>query len=83
MHPEDIMHSPTCFGSVKKLQSFIICGFWHVRDKTVQVRWTNKSSSEAIKYSYIDMSQIITESLEDALSYANSTVAIVVFVHKL
>jgi predicted acyltransferase len=54
-----------------------------MRDKTVQVRWTNKSSSGAIKYSYIDMSQSIIESLEDALSYANSTVAIVVFVHKL
>jgi hypothetical protein len=83
MHPGDIMHSPPCFGSVKKLQSFIIYGFWHVRDKTVQVRWTNKSSSGAIKSSYIGMNQIMIESLEDALSYANSTVAIVLFVHKL
>jgi hypothetical protein len=83
MHPGDILHSPTCFGSVKKLQSFIICGFWHVRDKTVLVRWTNKSSSGAIKSSYIDMNQSMIESLEDALFYANFTVAIVLFVHKL
>jgi hypothetical protein len=83
MHPGDILHSPTCFDSVKKLQSFIICGFWHVRDKTVQMRWTNKSSSGAIKYSYVDMNQSMIESLEDTISYAKFTVAIVLFVHKL
>jgi hypothetical protein len=54
-----------------------------MRDKTVQVRWTNKSSSGAIKSSYIDMNQSMIESLEDALSYTSFTVAIVLFVHKL
>jgi hypothetical protein len=54
-----------------------------MRDKTVQVRWTNKSSSGSIKSLCIDMSQSMIESLEDALSYANFTVAIVLFVHKL
>jgi hypothetical protein len=54
-----------------------------MRDKTVQVRWTNKSSSGAIKSSCTDMNQSIIESLENALSYANFTVAIVLFVHKL
>jgi hypothetical protein len=54
-----------------------------MRDKTVQVRWTNKSSSGAIKSSYIDMNQSMIESLEGAPSYANFTVAIVLFVHKL
>jgi hypothetical protein len=54
-----------------------------VRDKTVQVRWTNKSSSGAIKSSDIDMNQSMIESLEDVLSYAKFTVAIVLFFHKL
>jgi hypothetical protein len=54
-----------------------------MRDKTVQVRWTDKSSSGAIKSSYIDVNQSMIESLEDALSYASFTVAIVLFVHKL
>jgi hypothetical protein len=54
-----------------------------MRDKTVQVRWTNKSSSGAIESSYIDMNQNMIESLEDALSYAIFTVGIVLFVHKL
>jgi hypothetical protein len=77
MHPGDMLLSPTGFGSVKKLQSFITCGFWHVRDKPVQVRWTNKSSSGAIKSLCIDMNQSIIESLDSVLSYANLTVAIV------
>jgi hypothetical protein len=54
-----------------------------VRDKTVQVRWTNKSSSRAIISSSIDINQSMIESLEDALSYGNFTLAIVLFVHKL
>jgi hypothetical protein len=83
MCPGDRLQSPTCFGSVKKLQSFIICGFWHVRDKTVQVRWTNKSSSGAIKSSYIDMNPSIIESLENILSYADLTVAMVLLVQKI
>jgi hypothetical protein len=83
MHPRDILLSPTGFGSVKKLQSFIICDFLHVRDKTVQVRWTNKSSSGAIKSLCIDMSQSIIESLDSVLSYATLTVVIVLLVQKI
>jgi hypothetical protein len=54
-----------------------------MRDKTVQVRWTNKSSSGAITCSCIDVNQSIIESLENALSYADMNVAIVLLVHKL
>jgi hypothetical protein len=54
-----------------------------MRDKTVQVSWTNKSSSQGIKYSCIDMNQSMIESLDNMISYANTTVAIVLLFHKL
>jgi hypothetical protein len=54
-----------------------------MKDKTVQVKLTNKSSSTAIKSSCINMSQSLIESLDNALSYAYSSVAIVLLVHKL
>jgi hypothetical protein len=54
-----------------------------MRDKTVQVKLTNKSSSGAIKSSCIDMNQRMIESLSSELSYADITVAIVLLVHKL
>jgi hypothetical protein len=55
MYPGDILKSPTGFDSVKKMQKINICGLWCVRDKTVQVRLINKSSSRAIISSSIDM----------------------------
>jgi hypothetical protein len=68
---------------VKQLQKFIICDFWHVRDKPVQVKLIDKSSSRAIKSSCIDMNQSMIERLDNMLSYANIIVAIVLLVHKL
>jgi hypothetical protein len=53
-----------------------------MRDKTVQVKLTNNSSSTAIKSSCIDMNQGLIESLDNLLSYAYSSVAIVLLVHK-
>jgi hypothetical protein len=57
MHPGDTLQSSTGFGSVKKLQKSIICDFWYVRDKTVQVNLANKSSYGDIIYSCIDVNQ--------------------------
>jgi hypothetical protein len=54
-----------------------------MRDKTVQVKLTNKLSSTAIKSSRIDTIQSAIESLDNLLSYAYSSVAIVLLVHKL
>jgi hypothetical protein len=54
-----------------------------MRDKTVQVKLAINSSSTAIKSSCIDMNQSVTESLDNALSYAYPSVAIVSLVHKL
>jgi hypothetical protein len=54
-----------------------------MKDKTVQVRWTNKSISGAVKSLRIDMNQIIIESLDSVLSYANLTVAILLLVQKI
>jgi hypothetical protein len=54
-----------------------------MRDKTVQVKLTNNLSSTAIKSSHIDMIQSAIESLNNVLSYAYSSVAIVLLVHKL
>jgi hypothetical protein len=54
-----------------------------MRDKTVQVRLTNNLSSTAIKSSCIDMNQSAIESLDNVLSYAYLTLAIVLLVHKL
>jgi phage gp16-like protein len=54
-----------------------------MKDKTVQVKLTNKLSSTAIKSSCIDMNQSVIESLDNVLSYAYSIVAIVLPVHKL
>jgi hypothetical protein len=73
----------TKFDSVKKLQNLIFCDFWYVRDKTVQVKLTSNLSSTAIKSSCIDMNQSVIESLDNVLSYAYSSVAIVSLVHKL
>jgi hypothetical protein len=82
LHSGDILWSPTGFGSVKKLQKFIICDFWHVRDKPVQVKLINKSS-RAIKSSCIDMNQSMIERLDNMLSYADIIIATVLLVHKL
>jgi hypothetical protein len=54
-----------------------------MRDKTVQVKLSNKVSSTAIKSSCIDINQSIIESLDNMLSYAYLSVAIVSLVHKL
>jgi hypothetical protein len=54
-----------------------------MRDKTVQVKLTNKLSSTAIKSSCIDTIQSAIESLDNLLSYAYLSVAIVLLVHKL
>jgi hypothetical protein len=81
--PGDILRGKSSFGSVKKLQNFMIYDFWHVRDKTVQVKLTNKLSTTATKSSCIDMSQSTIESLNNVLSYAYPSVAIILFVHKL
>jgi hypothetical protein len=54
-----------------------------VKDKTVQVKLTSKSSSTAIKSSCIDMNQSSIESLNNVLSYASITVAMALLVHKL
>jgi hypothetical protein len=83
MYLADILQRQSSFGSVKKWQNLIICDFWHVRDKTVQVKLSNKLSSRAIKSSCIDMNQNIIESLDNMLSYAYLSVAIVLLVHKL
>jgi hypothetical protein len=83
MHPGDILKRKSSFDSVKKLQNFIFCDFWYVRDKTVQVKLTSNLSSTAIKSSCIDMNQSVIESLDNVLSYAYSSVDIVSLVHKL
>jgi hypothetical protein len=54
-----------------------------MRDKTVQVKLSNKSSSTAIKSSCIDMNQSTIESLDSMLSYVYLSIAIVLLVHKL
>jgi hypothetical protein len=54
-----------------------------MRDKTVQVKLSSNLSSTAIKSSCIDMNQSATESLDNVLSYAYSSVAIVLLVHRL
>jgi hypothetical protein len=54
-----------------------------MRDKTVQVKLTNKLSSTAIKSSCIDMNQSPIESLDNVLSHAYLSAAIVLLVHKL
>jgi hypothetical protein len=54
-----------------------------VRDKTVQVKLTNNSSSTAIKSSCIDMNQSLIESLDNVLFHACPSVAILLLVHKL
>jgi hypothetical protein len=54
-----------------------------MRDKTVQVKLTNNLSSTAIKSSRIDTIQSAIESLDNLLSYAYLSVAIVLLVHKL
>jgi hypothetical protein len=54
-----------------------------MRDKTVQVRLSNKSSSTVIKSSCIDMNQSLIESLDSVLSHACSSAAILLLVHKL
>jgi hypothetical protein len=54
-----------------------------MRDKTVQVKLTNNLSSTAIKSSHIDTIQSAIESLDNLLSYAYSSVAIVLIVQKL
>jgi hypothetical protein len=67
----------------QKTAEFHNLWFLACEGQTVQVRWTNKSSSGAIKSSYIDMNQSIIESLENALSYADLTVAMVLLVQKI
>jgi hypothetical protein len=59
MHPGAILWRMLSFDSVKKWQHLLICDFWHVRDKTVQVKVTNNSSSTAIKSSCIDLNQSV------------------------
>jgi hypothetical protein len=54
-----------------------------MRDKTVQVKLTNNLSSTAIKSLRIDTIQSAIESLDNLLSYAYSSVAIVLLVHML
>jgi hypothetical protein len=54
-----------------------------MRDKTVQVKLTNNSSSTAIKSSCIDMNQSLIESLDNVLFHACPSVAILLLVHKL
>jgi hypothetical protein len=56
---------------------------FEMRDKAVQVKLTNYLSYIAIKSSCIDMNLGMTESLDTVLSYAYSSVAIVLLVHKL
>jgi hypothetical protein len=83
MHPGDMLQRQSSFDSVKKWQNHIICDFWHVRDKTVQVKLSNNLSSTAIKSSFVDMNQSMIESLDNVLSYVYSSAAIVLLVHKL
>jgi hypothetical protein len=54
-----------------------------MRDKTVQMKLTNNSSSTAIKSSCIDMDQSLIESLDNVLSHAYLSVAILLLIHKL
>jgi hypothetical protein len=82
-HPGEILQKQSSFDSVKRWQNLIICDFWHVRDKTVQVKLTNKSSTTAIKYLCIDMNQSLIESLDNLISHACSSAAILLLVHKL
>jgi hypothetical protein len=73
MYPGDILQRPSSFDSVKKWQNLIICDFWHVRDKTVQVKLSNKLSSTAIKSPCIDTNQSMIESLDNKTVQVFST----------
>jgi hypothetical protein len=83
MHPGEVLQGRLSFDSVKRWQNLTICDFWHVRDKTVQVKLTNKSSSTAIKSSCIDMNQSLIESLDNFISHACLSAAVLLLVHKL
>jgi hypothetical protein len=54
-----------------------------MRDKTVQVELTNNVTSTAIKSSCIDMNSSMIQILDNPLSCAYLSVAIVLLVHKL
>jgi hypothetical protein len=56
---------------------------FEMRDKTVQVKLSNKLSSTAIKSPCIDTNQSMIESLDNMLCYAQLSVAIVLLVYKL
>jgi hypothetical protein len=54
-----------------------------MRDKTVQMKLSNKLSSTAIRSLCIDMNQSMIEGLNNMLSYAYLSAAIVLLVYKL